>query len=99
MDKINAEKVAELREWVLSEAKGLGDSQTALLLSMLEMVSTLLRNKTTQKQAVETLRQMMGILPKSERGKSDKFDVADTSAGALLIHKEPRSNARFENFC
>ena len=82
MDKINAEKVAELREWVLSEAKGLGDSQTALLLSMLEMVSTLLRNKTTQKQAVETLRQMMGILPKSERGKSDKFDVADTSAGA-----------------
>jgi len=75
MEKIDPQQIEELREWVRTEAKGLGDTQAALLLSMLDMVSILLKEKTTQKRAVETLRQLMGILPKSERGKSDKFDV------------------------
>ncbi len=81
MEKINPEQIDELREWVRTEAKGLGDSQSALLLSMLDMVSILLRDKTTQKKAVETLRQLMGILPKSERGKSDRFDLPNEPAG------------------
>jgi Transposase IS66 family len=81
MEKINSQQVDELREWVRTEAKGLADGQAALLLSMLDMVSILLRDKTTQKKAVETLRQLMGILPKSERGKSDKFDLPDKPAG------------------
>ena len=82
MQKINSQQVDELREWVRTEAKGLADGQAALLLSMLDMVSILLRDKTTQKKAVETLRQLMGILPKSERGKSDKFDLANAPTGA-----------------
>ena len=82
MEKINPQQVDELREWVRTEAKGLGDTQAALLLSMLDMVGILLRDKTTQKKAVETLRQLMGILPKSERGISDKFDLANAPEGA-----------------
>jgi len=50
MEKINPEQVNELREWVRTEAKGLGDIQAALLLSMLDIVSILLRDKTTQKK-------------------------------------------------
>jgi Transposase IS66 family len=82
MEKIDPKQVDELREWVRTEAKGLADGQAALLLSMLDMIGILLRDKTTQKKAVETLRQLMGILPKSERGKSDKFDIAKAPAGA-----------------
>jgi Transposase IS66 family len=79
MDEFTPEKVEELKIWVKTEAKGLGDAQAALLLSMLEMVTILLQSKTTHKKAVETLRQIMGILPKSERGKNSKFDVKPSS--------------------
>jgi hypothetical protein len=93
MEKINSQQIDELREWVRTEAKGLGDSQAALLLSMLDMVSILLRDKTTQKKAVETLRQLMGILPKSERGKSDKFDLPDNPA-VLAVDSEKEALER-----
>jgi hypothetical protein len=75
VEKIDPKMVEDLKEWVRGEAKGLDDAQAALLLSMLEMVSVLLKNKTTQKKAVETLRTLMGILPKSERSKTDKFSI------------------------
>jgi len=97
MEKIDPKQVDELREWVRTEAKGIDDSQAALLLSMLDMVSILLRDKTTQKKAVETLRQLMGILPKSERGKTDKFDITDgpvadaSSAEKTALEKQIRT--------
>ena len=77
MNKPDPKEIENIKKWIRDEAKGLPDTQAAFLLSMLEMVESLLKDKTTQKNAVETLRKMLGILPKSESGKSDKFDVKD----------------------
>ena len=76
--KISLQEVEELKDWVRSEAKNLSDEKASMLMSMLEMVSILLKDKTTQKKAIETLRQLMGILPKSERGKTDRFDLPES---------------------
>lgn len=76
--KITQQQIEDLKNWVRSEARNLSDEKASILMSMLEMVSILLRDRTTQKKAIETLRQLMGILPKSERGKTDKFDLSDT---------------------
>ena len=77
MNKPDPKEIENIKKWIRDEAKGLPDTQAAFLLSMLEMVESLLKDKTTQKNAVDTLRKMLGILPKSESGKSDKFDVKD----------------------
>ncbi len=87
MEKIDPKMVEDLKEWVRGEAKGLDDAQAALLLSMLEMVSVLLKNKTTQKKAVETLRTLMGILPKSERSKTDKFSIPSNETESASSEK------------
>ena len=74
MGKVDQKEIEEIKNWIRNEAKGLPVTQSAFLLSTLDMVSSLLSDKTTQKKAIETLRMALGILPKSERGHSDKFD-------------------------
>ena len=44
-------------------------------LDVLAMVDELYNPKISQNKVLDTLRKVMGILPKSERGSSDKFDV------------------------
>ena len=88
MRNFTPENIEAIKDWIRSEAKGLPDAQAAFLLSVLDMVSVLLQDKTTQKKALETLRQVLGILPKSERGSTDRFDIKPSGSPLSLLTPE-----------
>ena len=75
MTKFGQKEIDDIKRTLTDDPNSLTEDNRTVILNVLAMVDELYNPKISQNKALETLRKMMGILPKSERGSSDKFDV------------------------
>lgn len=68
------DEIKELRDWLLINKKDLPLMVANTLESMLELYLGMAQSSAKSKQMLARLREAMGILPKSERGKSDSLN-------------------------
>ena len=75
MTKFDQKEIDDIKRTLTDDPNSLTEDNRTVILNVLAMVDELYNPKISQNKAPETLRKMMGILPKSERGSSDKFDI------------------------
>lgn len=75
MTKFDQKKIDEIKRILNDDPKSLTEDNCTVILSVLAMIDELNNPKISQNKALDALRKAMGILPKSERGTSDKFDI------------------------
>jgi hypothetical protein len=82
------EELQSLNTWVTAHKADLPPGVVATLIQLLSVVAALLQGQSKAKETLKRLREAMGILPRSERGKTDKnqadaqgsFDLGNLSA-------------------
>ena len=75
MKKFDQNEIDEIKQILIDDPKSLTEENRTVILNVLNMLDELYNPKISQNKALDTLRKAMGILPKSERGSSDKFEI------------------------
>jgi hypothetical protein len=88
---VTQDDIAEIREWMDENASRIPEEVLVVVSRLLEMTDQLFTDKISQKKSLELLRMYMGILPKSERGKTDKFAFKDQAEGEAEQKKAAKS--------
>jgi hypothetical protein len=89
--------IKELRNWLTTNKKALPVAVANTLESMLELYLGMSQSSAKSKQMLARLREAMGIVPKSERGKTDNLNKAvDQNLEMDLSKMSPEEREHFE---
>jgi hypothetical protein len=90
------DEVKELKDWLEKNKSSLPPAIFETLASMLEIYLSLSQSSAKAKQMLTLLRQAMGILPKSERGRSDNKSVELNQTEQDLNTMSPEERERYD---